>query len=407
MSSTAETATDIRAFHIDIPDEALDDLRRRIAATHWPERETVGDSSQGVQLETIQELARYWATDYDWRTCEAKLNALPQFMTEIDGLDIHFIHVKSRHENALPLIVTHGWPGSIIEQLKIIDPLTDPTDYGGHEDAFDIVLPSMPGYGFSGKPTSTGWGPERIGQAWAELMKRLGYSRYVAQGGDWGAFVVDQMGLQAPAGLLALHTNMPATVPADVDKALQVGDPPPSGLSAEERRAYEQLDRTFKQVEYARMMASRPQTLYGIADSPVGLAAWLLDHNDAGGQPAAAVASALNRTTSAMGELTRDEILDNITLYWLTNTGVSASRLYWEYKGGFFNAKGVSIPVAVSVFPGEQYQAPRSWTERAYPNLIYYNEVDKGGHFAAWEQPALFSEEIRAAFRPLRATDAP
>jgi pimeloyl-ACP methyl ester carboxylesterase len=407
MSSTAETATDIRPFHIDIPDEALDDLRRRIAATHWPERETVGDSSQGVQLETIQELARYWATDYDWRTCEAKLNALPQFMTEIDGLDIHFIHVKSRHENALPLIVTHGWPGSIIEQLKIIDPLTDPTDYGGHEDAFDIVLPSMPGYGFSGRPTRTGWGPERIGQAWAELMKRLGYSRYVAQGGDWGAFVVDQMGLQAPAGLLALHTNMPATVPADVDKALQVGDPPPSGLSAEERRAYEQLDRAFKQVEYARMMASRPQTLYGIADSPVGLAAWLLDHNDAGGQPAAAVASALNRTTSATGELTRDEILDNITLYWLTNTGVSASRLYWEYKGGFFNAKGVSIPVAVSVFPGEQYQAPRSWTERAYPNLIYYNEVDKGGHFAAWEQPALFSEEIRAAFQPLRATDAP
>ncbi len=402
-STTVKAATEIRPFHIDIPDEALDGLRRRIKATNWPERETVGDSSQGVQLETIQELARYWATDYDWRTCEAKLDALPQFMTEIDGLDIHFIHVESRHEDALPLIVTHGWPGSIIEQLKIIDRLTDPTAHGGHaEDAFDIVIPSMPGYGFSGKPTSTGWGPERIGQAWAELMKRLGYSHYVAQGGDWGAFVVDQMGLQEPAGLLAIHTNMPATVPADVDKAVQAGDPPPSGLSAEERRAYEQLDRTFKQVEYAVMMAARPQTLYGIVDSPVGLAAWLLDHNDAGGQPAAAVASALNRTTSANGELTRDEILDNITLYWLTNTGVSASRLYWEYKGGFFNAKGVSLPVAVSVFPGEQYQAPRSWAEQAYPNLIYFNEVDKGGHFAAWEEPELFSEELRAAFSSVR-----
>jgi pimeloyl-ACP methyl ester carboxylesterase len=303
----------------------------------------------------------------------------------------------------LPLIVNHGWPGSIIEQLKIIDPLTDPTTHDARaSDAFHLVIPSMPGYGFSGKPTSTGWGPERMGRAWAELMKRLGYTRYVAQGGDWGAFVVDQMGLQAPAGLLAIHTNMPATVPADVDEALQAGDPPPSGLSAEERRAYEQLDATFKQVDYARFMGSRPQTLYGIADSPVGLAAWLLDHNDADGQPAAAVASALDRTTSTTGELTRDEILDNITLYWLTNTGVSASRLYWEYKGGFFNAKGVSIPVAVSVFPGEQYQAPRSWTERAYPNLIYFNELDKGGHFAAWEQPQLFSQELRAAFRSLR-----
>ena len=393
----------IRPFRVEFSQEALLELRRRINATNWPERETVADQSQGVQLATIQKLARYWATDYDWRKVEAKLNALPQFITEIDGLDIHFIHVRSKHESALPLIVTHGWPGSIIEQLKIIDPLANPTAHGGNaSDAFHVVIPSMPGYGFSGKPTSTGWGPERMGRAWADLMKRVGYTRYVAQGGDWGAFVVDQMGLQAPAGLLAIHTNMPATVPADVDKALLAGSPPPSGLSAEERRAYEQLERTFKQVEYARMMAARPQTLYGIADSPVGLAAWLLDHNDADGQPAATVASALNRTMSATGELTRDEILDNITLYWLTNTGISASRLYWEYKGGFFNAKGVSIPVAVSVFPGEQYEAPLSWTQRAYPNLIHYNKLDKGGHFAAWEEPLLFAAEIRAAFKSLR-----
>jgi pimeloyl-ACP methyl ester carboxylesterase len=403
MSSTVERATEIRSFHVDVPDEALDDLRRRIAATQWPERETVAGDSQGVPLAAMQKLARYWAMDYDWRECEARLNALPQFVTEIDGLDIHFIHVRSQHEDALPLVVNHGWPGSIIEQLKIIDRLTDPTAHGGGvEDAFHLVIPSMPGYGFSGKPTGTGWGPERMARAWAELMPRLGYNRYVAQGGDWGAFVVDQMGLQAPDGLLAIHTNMPATVPADVDKASLAGEPPPTGLSTEELRAYKQLIRTYAQVEYARYMAARPQTLYGIADSPVGLAAWLLDHNDADGQPAAAVVAALDRTASATGELTRDEVLDNITLYWLTNTGVSASRLYWEYKGGFFDAKGVSIPVAITVFPSEQYQAPRSWAERAYPKLIYFNEVDKGGHFAAWEQPELFSTEVRAAFRSLR-----
>ena len=403
LQPTGSEKTDIRPFKVSFPEAELTEMRRRIKATRWPERETVTDSSQGVPLATIQALARYWATDYDWRKVEARLNAFPQFMTNIDGLDIHFIHARSKNPNALPLVVTHGWPGSIIEQLKIIEPLTNPTAYGGRaEDSFDVVIPSMPGYGFSGKPTTTGWGPERMARAWAELMKRLGYKRYVAQGGDWGAFVVDQMGLQSPAGLLAIHTNMPATVPADVDKALLAGAPAPSGLSAEEQRAYEQLVRTFKQVDYAKYMAARPQTLYGIADSPVGLAAWLLDHNDADGQPAATVASALNRAKSGTGELTRDEILDNITLYWLTNTGVSASRLYWEYKGGFFNTKGVSIPVAVSVFPGEQYEAPRSWTEKAYPKLIYYNKVDKGGHFAAWEEPLLFAQEIRAGFRSVR-----
>jgi pimeloyl-ACP methyl ester carboxylesterase len=394
----------IRPFApVHVPQVAIDDLRRRIAATQWPEKETVADSSQGVQLETMQKLARYWATDYDWRKAEAKLNALPQFVTTIDGVDIHFIHVRSKNSNALPLIINHGWPGSVLEQVKLIGPLTDPVAYGGKaDDSFDVVIPSMPGYGFSGKPTTTGWGPEHMAQAWAELMRRLGYQHYVAQGGDWGAFVVDQMGLQAPPGLLGIHTNMPATVPADIDKALQIGAPAPAGMSVDEKRAYGQLAQTFKEVDYARLMASRPQTLYGIDDSPVGLAAWLLDHNDANGQPAAAVASALNRSASATGELTRDEILDNITLYWLTNTGVSASRLYWEYKGGFFDAKGVKIPVAVSVFPGEQYQAPRSWTEKAYPHLIYYHQAEKGGHFAAWEQPMIFAQELRGAFRSLR-----
>jgi pimeloyl-ACP methyl ester carboxylesterase len=402
---SAETATEvaIRPFEARVPEAQLDDLRRRIKETRWPEKETVADQSQGVPLATLQKLAEYWGTEYDWRRCEAKLNSLPQFITEIDGLDIHFIHVRSQHEDALPLLVNHGWPGSIIEQLKIVERLTDPTAHSGDPgNSFHLVIPSMPGYGFSEKPTSSGWGPERMGRAWAELMPRLGYDRYVAQGGDWGAFVVDQMGLQAPEGLLAIHSNMPATVPADVDKASLAGETPSADLSAQERRAYEQLIRTYGQVEYARMMAARPQTLYGIADSPVGLAAWLLDHNDADGQPAAAVVAALDRVASDTGELTRDEVLDNITLYWLTNTGVSASRLYWEYKGGFFNAKGVSIPVAITVFPGEQYQAPRTWAEQAYPNLIYFNEVDRGGHFAAWEEPQLFAEEIRAAFRSLR-----
>jgi pimeloyl-ACP methyl ester carboxylesterase len=393
----------IRPFHVNVPQSALDDLRRRIQSTRWPERETVADDTQGVPLATMRELAHYWATNYDWRKVEAQLNSYPQFITNIDGLDIHFIHVKSKEQNALPVVINHGWPGSVVEQIKIIDRLTDPTKYGGSAaDAFDVVIPSMPGYGFSEKPTAPGWGPEHMAKAWDVLMKRLGYTRYVAQGGDWGAFVVDNMGLQAPAGLLAIHTNMPGVVPADIDKASQAGLPPPSSLSVEERRAYEGLVFTYKHVTIYQLMATRPQTLYGFADSPVALAAYMLDHGDGGGQPAAAVVAALGRTASPEGELTRDEVLDNITLYWLTNTGVSAARLYWEYKGGFFNVKGVQIPVAVTAYPGEQYQAPRTWTETAYPKLIYYHQAAKGGHFAAWEQPQIFAEELRAAFKSVR-----
>ncbi len=397
----------MRLFRVDVPEEQLVDLRRRIATTRWPDRETVTDESQGVQLAALQEIAQYWVKDYDWRKAEAKLNALPQFITEIEGLDIHFIHVRSKHENALPLIVTHGWPGSVIEQLKIIDPLTNPTAHGASaSDAFHLVIPSLPGFGFSGKPTMTGWGPERTARAWVALMKRLGYTRFMAQGGDLGAGVGTAMARQAPAELLGIHTNFPGTIPPDIARALTVGDPPPSGLSADEKRAYEQLAVLFaKRRAYAQMMATRPQTLYGLADSPIGLAAWLLDHGDGYGQPAAAIMSAvLGRTINGHPayDLTRDEVLDDITLYWLTNTAVSAARYYWEQRINLYAAADVSIPAAVSVFPGENYEAPRSWTERAYHKLIYFNRVDKGGHYAAWEQPKLFSEEVRAGFRSLR-----
>jgi pimeloyl-ACP methyl ester carboxylesterase len=394
---------EIRPFRVNIPNDELVDLRKRVLATRWPDRETVANQSQGVQLTTIRQLARYWETDYNWRKVEARLNALPQFITQIDGLDIHFIHVRSKHEDALPMVVTHGWPGSIIEQLKIIDPLTNPTAHGGSiSDAFHLVIPSLPGYGFSGKPTAPGWTPVSIARAWATLMQRLGYARYVAQGGDWGNAVSEVMALQQPPGLLGIHTNMAATVPVDISKALSVGGPPPAGLSADEKHAWDQLDDFYRHgLAYAQEMSSWPQTLYGIADSPVGLAAWMLDHDI---RSYGMISRVFDGKTEG---LTRDDVLDNVTLYWLTNTAISSARLYWDTTqistgGGFFDVRGVTIPVAVSAFPDEIYAAPRSWAERAYPKLIHYNKLDKGGHFAAWEQPALFSSEMRAAFRSLR-----
>ncbi|WP_321965269.1 epoxide hydrolase [Paraburkholderia sp. J7] len=389
----------IRPFRVSVADAELVDLRRRIRATKWPEHETVQDASQGVQLATIQAVARYWATEYDWRKVETKLNSLPQFVTEIDGVDIHFIHVRSKHKNALPLIVTHGWPGSVIEELKIIDPLTNPTAHGGDaSDAFDLVIPSMPGYGFSGRPTTTGWDPAHIARAWVELMRRLGYTQFVASGGDWGAIITDVMASQGHPELLGIHSNMPGVVPADIDKAALAGSPLPAGLSIDEKAAYERLVFVYsKGVGYAYQMGLRPQTLYGIVDSPVGLAGYLLDH-DAWSYARIAHLFA----GQSYGNISRHDILDNITLYWLTGTAISSARLYWENKFTFFGPKGVKIPVAVSAFPDELYQAPRTWAERAYPNLVYFNKLDKGGHFAAWEEPNIFASEVRAGFRSLR-----
>ena len=390
----------IRPLSVNFPQEDIDELRRRVAATRWPERETVTDTTQGVQLATIQKLARYWATDYDWRKCQARLNALPNFITEIDGLDIHFIHVRSKHEDALPLIVTHGWPGSVIEQLKIIEPLIDPTSHGGSaSDAFHLVIPSMPGYGFSGKPSTTGWGPERIARAWPVLMKRLGYEKYVAQGGDWGAMIVDLMGANAPPGLLGIHTNMAAAIPPDVNAAAFAGAPPSPDLSAEERQAFDRVSWFYKHgLGYAQEMGLRPQTLYGIADSPVGLAAWILDHDIWSYKLIARVFDGQSEG------LTRDDILDNISFYWLTNTGVSSARLYWENKLPFFEPKGVAVPTVVSAFPDEIFPAPRSWVEKAYPKLIYFQRHPKGAHFAAWEQPGAIVDDLRAGFRSLRVS---
>jgi pimeloyl-ACP methyl ester carboxylesterase len=396
QSSSGSSA--IVPFHVHFSDEALADLHRRVAATNWPEKETVGDVSQGVQLATMNALAEYWLNSYDWRKCEARLNALPQFTTNIDGLDIHFIHVKSKNPNALAIIITHGWPGSIIEQLKVIGPLTDPEAYGGKaSDAFNVVIPSLPGHGFSGKPTATGWDPQHIARAWVELMKRLGYTRYVAQGGDWGNAVTEQMALLTPPGLLAISTNMPATVPDDIAKDLSTGGAPPSGLSPDELHAYDQLASFYAHgLGYATEMANRPQTLYGLEDSPIGLAAWMLDHDSAS-------EALIARVFAGQSEgLTRDDILDNITMYWLTKTAVSSARLYWESKLAFFAPKGVTIPVAVSVFPDEIYAAPQTWTQKAYVKLIHYNRLPKGGHFAAWEQPKEFCEEMWESFRSVR-----
>jgi pimeloyl-ACP methyl ester carboxylesterase len=407
LAATGAAHDAIRPFHIHIPERDLVDLRHRLATTRWPEKEIVADDTQGVPLATMRELVRHWQTDYDWRKIEARLNALPQFITEIDGVDIHFIHVRSKHDNALPLIVTHGWPGSVIEQLKIIDPLANPTANGGSaSDAFHLVIPSLPGYGFSAKPTETGWDPGRIARAWIVLMKRLGYTRFVAQGGDWGSPISNEMGKLAAPELLGIHVNLPGTVPPDIFKLIAAGDPAPSGLSADERRAFDQIKLAFtKRRAYAIEMGTRPQTLYGLADSPVALASWMIDHGDGYAQPAASITSAvLGRAVNghSAGDLTRDDVLDDITLYWLTNTGVSAGRIYWENKINLYLAANVPIPAAITVFPGENYQAPRSWAEKAYPRLIYFNDVDKGGHFAAWEQPALFSAEVRAAFKSLR-----